>query len=274
MSDKIKTKVLVLLILFCIFVSNNKIMAKDRTEYLREYHKRTYVSTGNEIGRPRELPNYDFAGIYQLKNTVNGKIYIGQAQNILKRFNEHRRNRNGHLFYRDCYLYRAIKKTGWNKFEISVLERVDDISLLNDREIFWINEFNPEYNMKDGGDCARGWHHTEEAKKKMSETKSKIYLGKNNPFYGKSHSEETKEKIRQARLGKKLSNEHKANIAKSNKSHLRKKPVLQYTTEGLFVEKHNSVNDAADSIGVTQGTMSSHLTGRIKICKGFIFKYC
>ena len=49
--------------------------------------------------------------------------------------------------------------------------------------------------------------------------------------------------------------------------------MLQYTTEGLFVEKHNSVNDAADSIGVTQGTMSSHLTGRNKTCKGYIFRY-
>ena len=30
-------------------------MAKDRTEYMREYHKRTYVPTGNKIGRPNEL---------------------------------------------------------------------------------------------------------------------------------------------------------------------------------------------------------------------------
>ena len=140
-------------------------MVKERTEYLREYHKRTYITTGNKIGRPSELPQFDFAGIYQLKNTVNGKIYIGQAQSILKRFNEHRRNRNGHLIYRDTYLYRAIKKYGWDKFEISVLEKVDDFDFLNEREIFWINDLNPEYNMKEGGGCARGWNHTEEVKK-------------------------------------------------------------------------------------------------------------
>lgn len=70
---------MVLSILFCIFVLNNKIMAKDKTEYMREYHKRTYVPTGNKIGRPNELPKYDFAGIYQLRCTVNGKIYIGYA---------------------------------------------------------------------------------------------------------------------------------------------------------------------------------------------------
>jgi group I intron endonuclease len=260
-------------IVFVSLLLNNNIMAKDRTEYLKEYHKRTYVPTGNKQGRPTELPQYDFAGIYQLKCIVNNKIYIGQAQNILRRFNDHRKNRNGHLIYRDCVLYRAIKKYGWDKFEISVLERVDNFGLLNEREIFWIDKLNPEYNMKDGGDCARGWNHTEKAKKKMSETKSKMYLGKNNPFYGKTHSEETKEKIRQARFGKKLSKEHRDKISKSNKSYLRKKKVVQCDLEGNKIMTHTSVNEAAKHVGVSQGTMSSHLTGRNKTCKGYVFRY-
>lgn len=248
-------------------------MAKDRTEYLREYHRRTYVPTGNKIGRPNELPQFDFAGIYQLRCTVNNKIYIGQAQNILQRFNDHRRNRNGHLIYRDCYLYRAIKKYGWNKFEISVLEKIDDLDLLNEREIFWIEELNPEYNMRDGGDCARGWKHTEEAKRKMSETKSKMYLGENNPFYGKSHSEEAKEKMRKAKLGKNLSKEHRDKIAKSNKSHLRKKQVVQYSMNGDFITIHKSVGDAANSVGVSQASLSNALIGNSKSSGGFKWKY-
>lgn len=246
----------------------------DRKEYLRQYHLKTYVPTGNKQGRPRELPNYDFAGIYQLKNTVNGKIYIGQAQNILKRFNEHRRNRNGHLFYRDCYLYRAIKKSGWSKFEISVLEKVDDVSLLNDREIFWISELNPEYNMKDGGDCARGWHHTEEAKKKMSETKSKQYLGENNPFYGKKHSEETKKKIAIATSKRKHSPETISKLkAYYNPERFFKKVGKFDKNTGELLFQYKSVSDAAKQNGVSQSNLSSHLGGRNKTCKGYIFKF-
>jgi len=246
----------------------------DRKEYLRQYHLKTYVPTGNEQGRPRELPNYDFSGIYQLKNTVNDKIYIGQAQNILKRFNEHRRNRNGHLLYRDCILYRAIKKYGWDKFEISVLEKVEDFSLLNEREIHWINKLNPKYNTKEGGDCARGWHHSEESKKKMSETKSKMYIGENNPFYGKSHSEETKEKIRTARLGKSLSKEHKGKLrAAYNPDRFYKKVIKMNINGTVELAFFNSVSDAAKSVNISQGSLSNCLRGKTKTCANFKWKY-
>lgn len=245
---------------------SNEIAAKD--------HLKTYVPTGNKQGRPRELPNYDFSGIYQLKNTVNGKIYIGQAQNILQRFNEHRRNRNGHLIYRDCYLYRDIKKYGWQKFEISVLERVDDVLLLNEREIFWINELNPKYNMKDGGDCARGWHHTEETKRKMSETKSKQYLGENNPFYGKTHSEKTKKKMAKAAKNRRHSEETKLKMRAWYKPELFYKRVGKFDKEtNELLCEYKSVNDAAKDNGVFQSNMSSHLGGRNKTCKGYIFKF-
>lgn len=272
-ETEIKLKNALVLLIFVLSLHQN-ISAMDRKEYLRQYHLKTYVPTGNKQGRPRELPNYDFSGIYQLKNTVNEKTYIGQAQNILNRFNDHRRNRNGHLLYRDCHLYRAIKKYGWQKFEISVLERVDDISLLNEREIFWINELNPAYNMKDGGDCARGWHHTEEAKRKMSETKSKQYLGKNNPFYGKTHSEKTKKKIAEASKNRKHSEETKLKMRAWYKPEMFYKRVGKFDVEtGQLVCEYNSVKEASESVNVSQSNMSSHLGGRNKTCKGYVFKF-
>lgn len=41
-----------------------------------------------------------------------------------------------------------------------------------------------------------GREHTDESKKKMSEVRKIIFLGENNPFYGKHHTEESKDKIR------------------------------------------------------------------------------
>lgn len=225
-------------------------------------------------GRPRELVRYEFSGIYQLKNTVSGDIYIGQAQNIFSRFNEHRRNRNGHLMYRDCHLYRAIKKHGWDKFEISVLERVDNLSLLNEREIFWINELNPKYNMKEGGNCARGWHHTEESKRKMSETKAKLYLGENNPFFSKTHSEETKRKIAIASKNRKFSEESKIKMRAWYKPELFYKRVGKFDKEtDKMICEYSSVKEAANDVNVSQSNMSAHLTGRNKTCKGYKFKF-
>ena len=41
--------------------------------------------------------------------------------------------------------------------------------------------------------------------KKMSERKKQSYLGNGNPFYGKNHNEETKNKISKNKIGKKPS---------------------------------------------------------------------
>jgi 5-methylcytosine-specific restriction endonuclease McrA len=57
----------------------------------------------------------------------------------------------------------------------------------------------------------KGKHHTEESKKKMSETKKKnpvrFWLGKKGLKKGKKHSEETKQKIREKLTGKKRTEE-------------------------------------------------------------------
>ena len=227
-------------------------------------------------GRPRELTRYEFGGIYQLKNTSTGDIYLGQAQNIFQRLNDHRRNRNGHLLYRDSHLYRAIKKYGWSKFEISVIEKIDDLSILNEREIFWIEKLSPEYNMRDGGDCARGWKHTEEAKRKMSETKSKQYLGENNPFYGKTHSKEAKDKIKKSHLDKPLSEEHKEAISRGNKSILRSKKVKQIDKNtGDTIKIFDNVVCAAKELNVNKVNILCALSKKAitKTSAGFKWEY-
>ena len=47
-----------------------------------------------------------------------------------------------------------------------------------------------------------GRHHSEETRQKQSEAKNGMYFGENNPFFGKRHSEETKEKMKGTHSGK------------------------------------------------------------------------
>ena len=66
-------------------------------------------------------------------------------------------------------------------------------------------ENNPMYGKSPAN---KGVPHTDEEKAKMSAAQT----GEKNPFFGKHHTEEAKERNRQAHLGKPLSEEHKAKL--------------------------------------------------------------
>lgn len=72
-------------------------------------------------------------------------------------------------------------------------------------------------NIHEGG-CGgnTGNYDSKERSLKLSEA-AKKRIGKRNPMYGKHHTEATKEKLRQANLGKKLTQEHKEALIKANK---------------------------------------------------------
>lgn len=91
--------------------------------------------------------------IYCLVNSVNNKKYIGQTKHSPQiRFLQHLNsikypNRN------NSPLYQAIAKYGKEKFSYFVIEECDD-SLLDEREQFWISEYNT-YG-KNGYNATRG----------------------------------------------------------------------------------------------------------------------
>jgi len=89
-------------------------------------------------------------GIYKI-NYPNGKIYIGLSCDIKRRMNEHN---NINQAKAPCDL--AIKKYGKIQ-EIEILEFVNDINLLKEKEYHWIqyyqsNNKNKGYNLTPGGD--------------------------------------------------------------------------------------------------------------------------
>lgn len=82
--------------------------------------------------------------IYEIKNKINGKSYIGQhSSDVL-----------GPYWGSGKLIKRAIKKYGIENFERTILEKCFDKNELNEREKYWIKEkdsINTGYNLTEGG---------------------------------------------------------------------------------------------------------------------------
>ena len=90
--------------------------------------------------------NYNFSGIYGIKNIINKKTYVGSAVNIKKRWKQHISSLNIHR-HRNRHLQRAWNKYGQNYFKFIVIERCDKNILLIREQIF-IDKFksaNPKF---------------------------------------------------------------------------------------------------------------------------------
>ena len=75
-------------------------------------------------------------GIYKITNTLNQKVYIGQAVNIAERWKQHIKRALGAEPLTQNKLYPAMQEDGvWN-FTFEIVE-VCDKSKLNEREQYW-----------------------------------------------------------------------------------------------------------------------------------------
>lgn len=102
-------------------------------------------------------------------------------------------------------LVKAIKKYGKKNFVKTIIDYAEDKSDLDRKEKFWISFYrslNKEmYNIGDGGEGNIGTI-SDETKTKISDSLKERYKNKkNHPNYGKHLSEETKKKLRKAKLG-------------------------------------------------------------------------
>jgi group I intron endonuclease len=186
--------------------------------------------------------NYLNMWIYKTTNIVNNKIYIGQTRFI-----------NENYFGSGVLILNAIEKYGKENFKKEIIDSAQSQEELDEKEKFWIKEFNSQdknigYNIADGG-----WNSftmNDDIKKKISTTLKGKYVGdkafrKGIPL-SKEHklaisianknkivseetrkkmsdarignsklvSQETKKRMSEAHKGKILSEEHKLNISK------------------------------------------------------------
>lgn len=91
-------------------------------------------------------------GIYRIINHLNGHSYVGQSQDIARRWKDHR-NRYRWTEYQQYPLHRAFLKYGLEHFTFEILEECS-VEELNIRESAWIKYYdsiNNGYNINDGG---------------------------------------------------------------------------------------------------------------------------
>lgn len=104
-------------------------------------------------------------GIYGIQNTLTGEWYVGQSQNVGKRFATHMRHLTaGH--HENEHLQRSFNKYGAKHFSFCLLEKCA-VSDLDEREIAWITEKDSKvhgFNMTYGGGGTRGYFFSDEAK--------------------------------------------------------------------------------------------------------------
>lgn len=75
--------------------------------------------------------------IYKFTNKINGKSYVGKTNNIERRIEDHKKSSNNG---EDCYFYRAVRKYGFDNFEIEILFRSTS-QLISEKE--FTNLFEP-----------------------------------------------------------------------------------------------------------------------------------
>lgn len=112
--------------------------------------------------------------IYKITNTINNKVYIGQTKNsVAYRFNQHfreakcKKKKNYGRFHDD------ILKYGKDAFVYQVLEEVENLEDVDNRERYWISCYestnpNKGYNSDTGG--IKGGYKSKKTRDKIGKT--------------------------------------------------------------------------------------------------------
>lgn len=166
--------------------------------------------------------------IYKIRNTVNGKFYVGSTVDARVRFQTHRRRlRKGS--HQSPHMQAAWNKYGEECFIFEIVEHVENGEDLLKAEQKWLDEHAGKphcYNWAtDASAPMRGKKHTAEAKVKSGANRKGKHAGENHYRYGKTVSEETRKKIGDAQRG------------------VKKEPRV-YTPEGLEKARENMKRNA------------------------------
>ena len=196
--------------------------------------------------------------VYGHCNLTNGKWYVGMTSQEPKR-----RWGNGWGYKNNSRMWKDIQESDWNKdWEHNILgkfENEQDALKYESFLIAMLDSVRNGYNTSSFDSSNYKHHkHSEEARRKMSEaqTGEKNHMfgmtGEKHPNFGKHHSEESKNKIRE---------------------NTPSKPVIQYSMNGELIAEFPSVREASRQIGCHCQSICACCKGKYKSSCGYIWKY-
>lgn len=187
-------------------------MSKKIKDYLNPVKK--YMDA--ELSKAQILSeNRNKSGIYRWVNKKNGNTYVGSAVNLSKRigsyFQEKDLNRNSRP------IKDALLKYGHSNFDLWILEYCDKKDLIN-REQYYLDELDPEYNILKQAYSLFGFKHS-------PETIEKLKL--------KKLTDEQKEFLSELHSGKEVSEETRQNLSDSLKEYRKENPLTPEALENI-----------------------------------------
>jgi group I intron endonuclease len=185
--------------------------------------------------------------IYSVLCKVTNKRYIGQTvRDVNVRWKEHITDSRNHP---KTLLHKAIAKYGPSMFVVRSIEEDVSINNLDEREKYWISEFdtfNNGYNLTEGGQGDSRGELSEESKDKIRQT-----------HFGKVKSSGCIEKVIQAH---KSSGNYPKN-PEGGRLHAKQKVRGTNIQTGEILE-FDSIKEAADAVGIKYPNICACIKGR------------
>lgn len=167
-----------------------------------------------------------------------------------------------------------------NELKIAVIEECD-VEQLKERETYWINNYSNLLtnltNTISSGYRIRGpsgYHHTEEAKRKIGEAASKAHLGRKASDTARANISKSLIGTKR-RVGKYHTEEAKKKIGQTGKGRIpwNRRKVFQYTIDGTFIKEWNTVCEAEKELKIRNISMAARGLGYRTQAGGYVWKY-
>jgi len=245
----------------------------------------------------------NISGIYQIKSTiVPSRIYIGSAGNIFDRWRKHleRLRKNKHHSRK---LQAHYNKYGEDDLLFSVVavcdrEELIPINKMICPEQFFIWAYDPWFNINPIAGSCRGVKRSRKTRDKISDLKKGVPLSKEHRMKiskgnkGVKRSAETKARMKKTHIGalgktawnKGLTKETDDRVRKygdltrgkskiSSANEKNKKPINQYTKDGVFIKVWCSITEASKSMNIGRSNIRSCSNGKLKSAGGYIWSF-